>query len=73
MEPARLSVALVYVPVHETYTKSRTFGAASFYIYKPQAVAGVYVEGDGLSKAAEIAKCVASSRVMTLGSSPVRQ
>ena len=64
---------MVGSPVHETYTQSRTFGAASFYIYKPQAVAGVYVEDDGLSKAEEISKCVASSRAMTLGSSSVRQ
>ena len=42
MEPARLSVVFAYVPVHGT-TQSRTFRAASFYIYKPPALAGVYV------------------------------
>jgi hypothetical protein len=40
MEPAGLSVIFAYIPVHGT-TQSRTFGAASFYIYKPPALAGV--------------------------------
>ena len=41
MEPAGLSVIFAYIPVHGT-TQSRTFGAASFYIYKPPTLAGVY-------------------------------
>jgi hypothetical protein len=33
MELVRLTVVFAYVPVHGT-TQSRTFGAASFYIFK---------------------------------------
>ncbi len=42
MEQVRLTVVFAYVPVHGT-TQSRTFRAASIYINKPTALAGVYV------------------------------
>jgi len=46
MEPARLSVVFAYIPVHGT-TQSRTFGAASFYIYNPPALECTF-EGDAI-------------------------
>ena len=43
MEPARLSIVFAYIPVHRDHSEPHLLGAASFYIFKPPALAGMYV------------------------------